>query len=280
MTTAAIRMPKQCTINLMDSADVQDVIRRMMIHYAKTEYSYFLTEHDADDILYSGHWQDVDDFCTYMQHANFGKALAGTTNVELPSNLRIFTDEELDAMDAALRANQSLTTQSLDICEQTGHDHTYDEFDYYDELDDESDEFDSDDELDSQFDYDDESAAEELRREFGFDLMPSDERAATEFPLPLYANVCEGDDEILLSDDPPRYRDERVLCEPPSYVVTVEHVVSAAEGAARAEHAEVCSSKRYLGKKFFKVKQILSRRVHMIRLKRITKKVRRVLCRR
>ncbi|KAM0811456.1 hypothetical protein AB5N19_11812 [Seiridium cardinale] len=73
-----------------------------MIRYAFSAHSYVITEKEADEIIHKEYWEDVDDFCEYMQAVNFGKPISGTTNVVLPSTLRIYTDEDLDLMDQGL----------------------------------------------------------------------------------------------------------------------------------------------------------------------------------
>ncbi|KAK6860638.1 hypothetical protein PG995_004274 [Apiospora arundinis] len=74
--------------------------RELMIEYAFAEYSYVITEEEADEIFFKPHWwRDVDAFVKYMQDVNFGTPVAGTTNVALPSTMRLYTDAELDAME-------------------------------------------------------------------------------------------------------------------------------------------------------------------------------------
>ncbi|KAK7999454.1 hypothetical protein PG990_012054 [Apiospora arundinis] len=74
--------------------------RELMIEYAFAEYLYVITEEEADEIFFKPHWwRDVDAFVKYMQDVNFGTPVAGTTNVALPSTMRLYTDAELDAME-------------------------------------------------------------------------------------------------------------------------------------------------------------------------------------
>ncbi|KAK6829693.1 hypothetical protein PG987_010277 [Apiospora arundinis] len=74
--------------------------RELMIEYAFAEYSYVITEEEADEIFFKPHWwKDVDAFVKYMQDVNFGTPVAGTTNVALPSTMRLYTDAEHDAME-------------------------------------------------------------------------------------------------------------------------------------------------------------------------------------
>ncbi|KAK7986985.1 hypothetical protein PG988_001973 [Apiospora saccharicola] len=84
--------------HLLKSPD--DYRRELMIEYALAEYSYVITEDEADEIFANPDWwEDVDAFVEYMQEVNFGTSIAGTTNVALPSTLRVYSDEELDAME-------------------------------------------------------------------------------------------------------------------------------------------------------------------------------------
>lgn len=79
-----------------------DYRRELMIEYALAEYSYVITEDEADEIFANPHWwEDVDAFVEYMQEVNsFGTSIAGTTtNVALASTLRVYSDAELDAME-------------------------------------------------------------------------------------------------------------------------------------------------------------------------------------
>lgn len=72
--------------------------RELMIEYALAEYSYVMTEDEADEIFdHPDWWEDVDAFVEYMQEVNsFG---TGRADVALPSTLRVYTDAELDAME-------------------------------------------------------------------------------------------------------------------------------------------------------------------------------------
>ncbi|KAI1097414.1 hypothetical protein F4804DRAFT_339215 [Jackrogersella minutella] len=73
-----------------------------MVNYALTNYQYVITPREVDEIAKGIYWDDVDSFCNYMMHVNFGEPISGINNVELPSTIRIYTDEELDAMDRGL----------------------------------------------------------------------------------------------------------------------------------------------------------------------------------
>ncbi|KAI0124142.1 hypothetical protein BJ170DRAFT_712143 [Xylariales sp. AK1849] len=94
--------------------------RDLMIHYAFSAYSYVITPKEADKILYEGYWEDVDAFCEYMQNVNFGVGIPGTTNVVLPSTLRIYTDEDLDLMNAGLYVENRADTDSESLSSAVG----------------------------------------------------------------------------------------------------------------------------------------------------------------
>lgn len=91
----ATAMTLQCPVKLAD-----DYRRDLMIQYALTAYKYVITVTEADEIFSEPYWEDVDNFCAYMQEVNFGESIPDTTNVVLPSTMRIYTDEELDLMNA------------------------------------------------------------------------------------------------------------------------------------------------------------------------------------
>ncbi|KAI1446587.1 hypothetical protein F5Y02DRAFT_416876 [Annulohypoxylon stygium] len=69
---------------------------RFMVNYAFRKYQYVLTPQEVHEIKTEPYWgQDVDVFCEYMLQVNFGEPIPGTSNVKLPSTLRIYTDEEV-----------------------------------------------------------------------------------------------------------------------------------------------------------------------------------------
>ncbi|KAI4865950.1 hypothetical protein F4820DRAFT_447577 [Hypoxylon rubiginosum] len=76
--------------------------RNPIINYAFSRYQYVITPREAEEIVNRSYWENVDAFCSYMIAANFGEPIPGTKNVELPSTLTLYTDEELDAMEAEL----------------------------------------------------------------------------------------------------------------------------------------------------------------------------------
>ncbi|KAK8133109.1 hypothetical protein PG999_001282 [Apiospora kogelbergensis] len=74
--------------------------RELMIEYAFAAYAYVITEDEADEIFFQPNWwDDVDAFVRYMQDVNFGTPIPGTTNVQAPGSMRVYTDAELDAME-------------------------------------------------------------------------------------------------------------------------------------------------------------------------------------
>ncbi|OTA54199.1 hypothetical protein K449DRAFT_454546 [Hypoxylon sp. EC38] len=74
----------------------------LMINYAFDNYQYVITPRETEEIIAEPFWDDVDDFINYMMEINFGEAIPGTNNVNPPRTIRIYTDEELDAIDAEL----------------------------------------------------------------------------------------------------------------------------------------------------------------------------------
>ncbi|KAI1777298.1 hypothetical protein F4818DRAFT_457180 [Hypoxylon cercidicola] len=92
--------------------------RNLMIDYAFSRYQYVITPREAEEIVNCSYWEDVDAFCSYMIAANFGAPIPGTKNVKLPSTLTLYTDEELDAMEAELSrpaANESSEAPEPDL---------------------------------------------------------------------------------------------------------------------------------------------------------------------
>ncbi|OTB09311.1 hypothetical protein M426DRAFT_17962 [Hypoxylon sp. CI-4A] len=86
--------------------------QNLMVGYASTNYHYIITPEEAEEIANKPFWTDVDAFCDYMMHVNFGEPIPGTNNVRLPSTMRIYTDAELDAMDAGIMGLSPTTTLS------------------------------------------------------------------------------------------------------------------------------------------------------------------------
>jgi hypothetical protein len=203
MACADVLHPKQ-----LASVEEQefDNIRRMVIHYARTQYSYTITDEDVHEILYSGYWSDIDDFCSYMQQVNFGRALPGSTNVELPSTVTIYSDDELDDMDTRLCGTQTPMFLGL---------YNPDPFEFEDEVE-------SDDELDYEDEY--EVADEQPSRD-------TESPEANDDTLPLYSQVCADEDEVLLVDDPPCYDAEDFAQQPPVYAT---------------KHTELATDDKYL----------------------------------
>lgn len=74
-----------------------DYRQSLMIEYAYNTYQYVITPGEATEILEAPYWDDVDSFCQYMLEVNFGEAVPGASNVKLPSTMRIYTDEEIEA---------------------------------------------------------------------------------------------------------------------------------------------------------------------------------------
>ncbi|KAI0104418.1 hypothetical protein F4814DRAFT_455728 [Daldinia grandis] len=77
-------------------------IQALMIDYAFSNYKYVMTPEEAHEILTKPYWDDVDAFCSYMIQANFGQSVSSTSNVKLPNTIKIYTDEELDAVESGL----------------------------------------------------------------------------------------------------------------------------------------------------------------------------------
>ncbi|KAK8017059.1 hypothetical protein PG993_015248 [Apiospora rasikravindrae] len=78
------------SLSPMSCKSPDDYRRELMMEYARAEYDYVITPDEADEIFFKPHWwEDVDAFVQYMQDVDFG----------LPNTVRVYTDEELDAME-------------------------------------------------------------------------------------------------------------------------------------------------------------------------------------
>ncbi|KAI2469623.1 hypothetical protein F4781DRAFT_393551 [Annulohypoxylon bovei var. microspora] len=79
-------------------------LTNFMVDYALKNYQYVLTPQDIHEITTESYWNyDIDAFCSYMIQVNFGESIPGTNNVKLPSTLKVYTDEEVNAMEAATK---------------------------------------------------------------------------------------------------------------------------------------------------------------------------------
>lgn len=180
----------------------------LMTKYAYERYRYNLTPREVYEILFEGCWESVDDFVQYMQNVP-----------PAPEGVRLYTFEELDAMDAG--------EWTEDNAGEVSDDDDSDD-NYNDDLEKDFD-LDFDAEFDVQYteDFDveveeDVQMEEEIEEESDDELMPFD-------PLPLYESQCADDETIIErgrapsffqpSTPPPEYRTQ------PSTPVTAEEVV-------------------------------------------------------
>ncbi|RYP26429.1 hypothetical protein DL768_011722 [Monosporascus sp. mg162] len=106
MTAATVMLRGHATIfEPPQSMSADEYRRELMIQYGFAAYRYFITDKEADEIIYEGLWRDVDDYVHYMWGANFGEIIPGTTNVKMSSTTRLYTSEEVDLMAAGLWDN-------------------------------------------------------------------------------------------------------------------------------------------------------------------------------
>ncbi|ETS75728.1 hypothetical protein PFICI_12672 [Pestalotiopsis fici W106-1] len=152
----------------------------LMIKYAYEKYRYNLTPREVYEILYEGCWEGVDDFVEYMQ-----QDMSPT-----PEGLRVYTFEEVDAMDAALRKGECAEEEIIEDFDDESEDDEEEQVrNIRDVLEDGGE--------DTQFFFRMLERDEE-DNETEEDLMPLD-------PLPLYESQCGDDEAILESDMPPSF---------------------------------------------------------------------------
>ena len=103
MASTMMMIPTESALQHQQSLKSADAYRReLMIEYAWTAYDYVISPAEADEIIFEGLWEGVDDFVEYMLQANVGQAVPGTANLE--HGMKVYSLEELDLMDAEMRA--------------------------------------------------------------------------------------------------------------------------------------------------------------------------------
>ena len=193
LPTQSAQMPRKA----LKSAD--EYRRELMIDYAFEAYQYVITAAEADEIIFEGLWEGVDDFVQYMWDANVGQAVPGTSNVR--HDMKVYTSEELDRMDAGEYYD------SDDSEEEYEYEYVYEvdvdtaEEVYLEELMGLS--------ADESFDEDDVAsiAPTVITEPEDFHGEDDDE------PLPLYSNDC-----------PPSYPNSPALSAPPAYAEEADEV--------------------------------------------------------
>ncbi|KAK9413390.1 hypothetical protein SUNI508_02589 [Seiridium unicorne] len=208
-----------------------------MVRYAFSAHSYVITEKEADEIIHKEYWEDVDDFCEYMQAVNFGEPISGTTNVVLPSTLRIYTDEDLDLMDQGL-----FVEPPRDISDVESVVSNY--LDYADQ----------------------ESDVESGATNPHIELVDEEEYAE---PLPLYV-PRNPEEEPPLSEDPPAYVPPEV--EPAPRIAEVEEEPFLNKPKFTVSHNLICR----LDRKILEAKRKLAKDLKSISPKDIMKRARKV----
>ncbi|KAI0177307.1 hypothetical protein BJ166DRAFT_619341 [Pestalotiopsis sp. NC0098] len=178
----------------------------LMTKYAYERYRYNLTPREVYEILFEGCWQSVDDFVQYMQNAP-----------PAPESVRLYTFEELDAMDAGEWTEDA--PEEVSEYDDENNDNYEDDFDVG---------FDA--EFDVQYAEDfDVEVEEDVQMEEELEEEESDDELMPFDPLPLYESQCADDETIIErgrapsffqpSTPPPEYRTQ------PSTPVTAEEVV-------------------------------------------------------
>lgn len=203
LPTQSAQMPRKA----LKSAD--EYRRELMIDYAFQAYQYVITAAEADEIIFEGLWEGVDDFVQYMWDANVGQAVHGTSNVR--HDMKVYTSEELDRMDAG---------EYYDSEEEYEYEYVY-EVDvdtaevYLEELMGLG--------ADESFDEDDVAsiAPTVITEPEDFHGEDDDE------PLPLYSNDC-----------PPSYPNSPALSAPPAYAEEADEVAEVEVGVEVEPAAE------------------------------------------
>ncbi|KAI1208284.1 uncharacterized protein F4807DRAFT_462005 [Annulohypoxylon truncatum] len=98
------------TTSTSTTSSSSQYLQDFMADYAFKHYQYILTPQEIHEITTESYWDnDVDAFCNNMIEVNFGESIPGTNNVKLPSTLRIYTNEEVEAMEAAVNQSSSIS---------------------------------------------------------------------------------------------------------------------------------------------------------------------------
>ena len=233
MATAMTMIPTEPATQALQLQSADEYRRELMIDYAWKAYQYVITPAEADEIIFEGLWEGVDDFVEYMWDANVGQAVSGTTNVE--HGMKVYSLEELDLMDAALRAGSGSSDEGgSEYDSDEEYEYVYDseesevtEEEYYEdvmmrlqaELEIVGESFRGED-VDSST-----AVVIAVSEDFEAEFDAEDEKE----PLPLYT-----------TDSPPAYPEPLSPGPPPSYTSLEEDVVEAVtEEAEEVETLEV-----------------------------------------
>ena len=199
MTAMTILPTQSAQIPRKGLKSADEYRRELMIDYAFEAYQYVITAAEADEIIFEGLWEGVDDFVQYMWDANVGQAVTGTSNVR--HDMKVYTSEELDRMDAGEYYDSDDSEEEY-------------EYEYVYEVDVDTAEEVYLEELmglgaDESFDEDDVAsiAPTVITEPEDFHGENDDE------PLPLYSNDC-----------PPSYPNSPALSAPPAYAEEADEV--------------------------------------------------------
>lgn len=190
------------TENTYTKESALEYLTPLMTKYAYERYRYNLTPREVYEILFEGCWESVDDFVQYMQNVP-----------PAPEGVRLYTFEELDAMDAGEWTEDA--SEEVSEYDDENNDNYEDDFDVDFDA-----EFEED--IDVEVEEDVQMQEEVEEEESDDELMPFD-------PLPLYESQCADDETIIErgrapsfiqpSTPPPEYRTQ------PLTPVTAEEVV-------------------------------------------------------
>ncbi|KAK6218002.1 hypothetical protein LQW54_003060 [Pestalotiopsis sp. IQ-011] len=181
----------------------------LMTKYAYERYRYNLMPREVYEILFEGCWESVDDFVQYMQDVP-----------PAPEGVRLYTFEELDAMDAG-EWTEEHPGESSD-----GDDN---DDDYNDDLEKDFD-LDFDAEFDEQYEEDfDMEVEEDVQMEEEMEEEGSDDELMPFDPLPLYERQCADDETIIERGRAPSFLQPRTP--PPEYRTQPSTPVTAEEVA-------------------------------------------------
>lgn len=274
MTTLVMNTTAVTAFEPVQLKSAEEYRCELMIAYAFQAFGYVITAKEVDEVINEGLWEDVDDFVEYMMEANFGAPVADTTNVKLPSTMRIYTSEELDLMDAGLFVDEARSGDDEETLVGSEEDEEEEAGDV---------------ENNEEVETDLESNPSTLLAE-AEDVYEEDK----EEPLPLYSPDTRPTYPDQPADDPPAYTLQEVLVEEaaveevavapipdatpvpvPAFAVETETTVPIV--AVHTESvAKVVGRKRAVftraGRKILVVKRTVARRLKVLSPKRLFRK--------
>ncbi|KAI0534733.1 hypothetical protein GGR58DRAFT_520114 [Xylaria digitata] len=79
-----------------------DPLAQQLKNHIWKRFNYVLTQSDAEEIMFTDMWSSIEEFIEYMQQDGVGQPIPSMTNYKPLPPGRLYTTQELDAMDAAI----------------------------------------------------------------------------------------------------------------------------------------------------------------------------------